>query len=315
MQIVVLDGQTLNPGDLSWALLQTLGDVRVHERSNREEIVERCANAIAVLTNKVPLDRELLSQLPRLKYIGVTATGFNIVDVVACRDLGITVCNVPAYSTMSVAQLVFAFILEHCHHVALHSQSVHEGRWSRSKDFAFWERPLIELDGLSLGIVGFGNIGKQVARVGEAFGMKVLVHSRTRLDYEGVGWAPLEVLLEESDFVSLHCPLTEQTKGMINFRTLRKMKQGAFLINTSRGALVVEEDLADSLNEGHLSGAGLDVLSVEPPPEANPLLKAQNALITPHVAWATRAARVRLMKTSVENLKAWLEERPQNVVG
>lgn len=314
MQIVVLDGNALNPNDLSWGLLQTLGDLRIHERSNREETIERCQNATAVITNKAVMDREIIEQLPRLKYIGVTATGYNIVDVEACRERGVTVCNVPAYSTMSVAQLVFAFILEHCHNVALHSRSVKDGRWSASKDFAYWERPLVELDGMTLGVIGLGNIGQQVARLGEAFGMRVLVHSRTQREVIGATWMPLDELLSESDFVSLHCPLTEETRGMINFRTLRRMKQGAFLINTARGPLVVEEDLADSLREGHLIGAGLDVLSVEPPPATNPLLSVETAMVTPHIAWATRAARVRLMKATVENLQAWLEERPQNVV-
>jgi glycerate dehydrogenase len=314
MKIVVLDGNTLNPGDLSWGSLQTLGAVNVFERSTPAETVERCQDAVAVLTNKAPLNREILTQLPRLKYVGVTATGHNIVDTEACRDLNITVCNVPAYGSMSVAQLVFAFILEHCHNVGLHSQLVREGQWANCKDFAFWSKPLIELDGLSLGIVGYGNIGRQVAKIGNAFGMRVLAYSRTQKPDPTVTWLDLDSLLQESDYISLHCPLTEETKGMINFRSLRRMKQGAFLINTGRGPLVVEGDLADALNEGHLSGAGLDVLSVEPPPETNPLLSAQNTFITPHIAWATRAARVRLMTVSVANLKAWLENEPQNVV-
>ncbi len=314
MQIVVLDGNTLNPGDLSWALLQTLGDVKVHDRSTPEETVERCQSAQAVITNKALLSRETLAQLPRLEYIGVTATGFNIVDVEACRERGITVTNVPAYSTMSVAQLVFAYILEHCHHVGLHSQAVRDGRWAASKDFAFWDRPLVELDGMTLGIVGFGSIGQQVAKLGQAFGMRVLVHSRTEKEFPGVQWVNLETLLQESDFTTLHCPLTDETKNLINWRTIRHMKDGAFLINTGRGPLINEADLADALNSNRLSGAGLDVLSVEPPPADNPLLSAQNTFITPHIAWATRAARVRLMIKTVENLKAWLDGQPQNVV-
>jgi glycerate dehydrogenase len=314
MKIVVLDGRTLNPGDLSWALLETLGEVQVYDRSTPEEIVERCRDAEALLTNKAVLSRETLSRLSKLRYVGVTATGFNIVDVEACRELGITVCNAPAYSTMSVAQLVFAFILEHCHHVGLHSELVRQGCWSHSPDFAFWEKPLVELDGLTLGIVGFGNIGRQVARLGNAFGMEVLVHSRTRREEPGVEWTDLENLLHRSDFVTLHCPLTDQTQGMINTQSVRQMKQGAFLINTGRGPLVVEQDLADALNDGYLSGAGLDVLSMEPPPADNPLLRAKNALVTPHIAWATRAARVRLMKVTVENLAAWTRGEPQNRV-
>lgn len=314
MKIVVLDGNTLNPGDLSWGLLQTLGDVTVYDRTTPEETVERCQSAQAIITNKSVVNRDIIAKLPRLEYIGVTATGFNIVDVDACRDRGITVCNVPAYSTMSVAQLVFAYILEHCHNVGLHSQAVREGRWSSSKDFAFWNRPLVELDGMTLGIIGFGNIGKQVARLGQAFGMRVLVHSRTKNEFPGVIWVDRETLLQESDFVSLHCPLTDETKELINWRTIRQMKDQAFLINTGRGALINEADLADALNRNKLSGAGLDVLSVEPPPAENPLLSAQNTFITPHIAWATRAARVRLMVKTVENLKAWLDGNPQNVV-
>lgn len=314
MQIVVLDGITLNPNDLSWGLLQTLGDVRVYDRSSAEETVERCQSAQAIITNKSPVTREMITQLPRLEYVGVTATGFNIVDVEACRERSITVTNVPAYSTMSVAQLVFAYILEHCHHIGHHSEQVHKGRWANCPDFSFWDRPLVELERMTLGIVGFGNIGQQVARLGMAFGMKVMVHTRTPKGFTELQWVDLETLLQESDFVSLHCPLTDQTKELINWRTIRHMKDHAFLINTGRGALVNEADLADALNSNKLSGAGLDVLSVEPPPEENPLLAAQNTFITPHIAWATRAARVRLMTRTVENLKAWLDGEPQNVV-
>lgn len=314
MQIVVLDGITLNPNDLSWGYLQTLGDIKVYDRSTPEETIERCQSAQAIITNKSPLTREILSKLPRLEYVGVTATGFNIVDIEACRAKNVTVCNVPAYSTMSVAQLVFAYILEHCHNIGHHSQAVHSGRWTSCPDFAFWDKPLVELDGLTLGIVGFGNIGQQVARLGQAFGMNVLVHSRTEKDFPGVKWTDLETLLQESDFVSLHCPLTDNTKELINWRTIRHMKDHAFLINTGRGPLINEADLADALNSNKLSGAGLDVLSVEPPPAENPLLSAQNTFITPHIAWATRAARVRLMTRTVENLKAWLDGNPQNVV-
>jgi len=314
MKIVVLDGKTLNPGDLEWSQLETLGEVEVFDRSNREETIERCAKSQAVLTNKSVLDREILAQLPNLRYIGVTATGYNIVDIEACREMEIAVCNVPAYSTMSVAQLVFAFILEHCHHVGLHSGLVRRGRWSESKDFAFWERPLIELDGLTLGIVGFGHIGSQVARIAKAFGMEVLVHSRTVKSEANVEWVDLSDLLKRSDFVSLHVPLTSETQGMINAQSLRTMKPSAFLINTGRGALVVEEDLANALNEGTLAGTGLDVLSVEPPPMDNPLLTAENALVTPHIAWATKAARRRLLSISIDNLRAWAAGQSLNRV-
>ncbi len=314
MQIAVLDGVTLNPGDLSWGYLQTLGNVRIFDRSTPEETIERAQAAQAIITNKSIVNRTVIEALPRLEYIGVTATGFNIVDTEACKERNITVTNVPAYSTMSVAQLVFAFILEHCHHVGHHSNEVHKGRWSHCKDFSFWDRPLVELEGLTLGIVGFGNIGQQVARLGQAFGMRVLVHSRTQKEYPDVIWADLETLLQESDFVSLHCPLTEETRNLINWRTIRQMKDGAFLVNTGRGPLINEADLADALNNNKLSGAGLDVLSVEPPPENNPLLSAQNAFITPHIAWATRAARVRLMTQTVDNLAAWINGSPRNVV-
>lgn len=305
MKIVVLDGKTLNPGDLEWSGLETLGDVEVFDRSSREETIERCAGCQAVLTNKSVLDREILSRLPSLRYIGVTATGYNIVEIEVCREMEIAVCNVPAYSTMSVAQLVFAFILEHCHHVGLHSGLVRRGRWSESKDFAFWERPLIELDGLTLGIIGFGHIGSQVARIARAFGMEVLVHSRTVKSEPGIEWVELSDLLKRSDFVTLHVPLTPETQGMINGQSLQTMKPGAYLINTGRGGLVVEEDLAKALDEGTLAGAGLDVLSVEPPPADNPLLQAENSFITPHIAWATKAARRRLLSISVDNLRAW----------
>lgn len=310
----MLDGYTLNPGDLSWALLETRGSVTVFERTSPDEILEHAADAQALITNKAILKRGTIEQLPSLRYIGVTATGYNIVDIQACKELGIVVTNVPAYSTASVAQLVFAHILEHCHHVEYHSRLVHEGIWAHSKDFAFWKKPLIELEGLTLGIVGYGNIGQQVAKIGIAFGMKVLVNSRTEIHEPGMTWLPFEQLLPEADFVSLHCPLTPETEGMINMKSIRLMKNGAYLINTGRGQLIVEQDLADALAEGHLSGAGLDVLSVEPPSENNPLLKAPNTCITPHIAWATRAARVRLMKTAVENLVAWQEDRPVNVV-
>jgi glycerate dehydrogenase len=307
MKIVVLDGKTLNPGDLDWSGLEKIGTVRVYDRSTAEETVERCRDCDAILTNKSLLHRETLSRLPNVRYIGVTATGYNIVDIEACQEMGIAVCNVPAYSTLSVAQLVFAFILEHCHHVGLHSQLVRRGRWSESKDFAFWERPLVELDGSTLGIVGYGNIGSQVARIGQAFGMKVLVNSRTVKPDANVVWVDRAELLAKSDFVTLHVPLTSETQGMINSDSIRTMKRGAFLINTGRGPLVVEQDLAAALNEGALAGAGLDVLSVEPPPMDNPLLTAENALVTPHIAWATLAARRRLLSATIDNLRSWVE--------
>jgi glycerate dehydrogenase len=314
MNIVVLDGHTLNPGDLSWGLLETLGSVKVFERTAIADTVAQSEEAEAIITNKATLNREILAALPNLKYIGVTATGFNTVDIQACHELGITVCNVPAYSTASVAQLVFAFILEHCHNVGLHSELVRAGRWAHSKDFAFWNRPLIELDGLTLAIIGYGNIGRQVAKIAKSFGMRVLVNSRKSVQEPGIEWREFPEVLQEADFVTLHCPLTDSTRGMINAKTIRQMKQGTFLVNTGRGPLVEENDLAAALNEGYLGGAGLDVLSVEPPPDSNPLLSAERTFITPHIAWATRAARVRLMRETVENLKAFQAGEPKNVV-
>jgi len=314
MKIVVLDGYTLNPGDLSWEGLEELGQVVRYDRTIVAETVERCRDAGAILTNKAPLSREVLAQLPNLRYIGVTATGYNMIDVEACKERSVTVCNVPAYSTDSVAQLVFAFILEFCHHVGLHSEAVHGGRWSESKDFAFWDRNLVELAGLTLGIVGYGNIGRRVAEIGRCFGMRVIAHSRTARTEAGVEFVDFPSLLRQADFISLHCPLTPETKGIINRETLSQMKETAFLVNTGRGPLIVEEDLAEALKSGQIGGAGVDVLSVEPPPASNPLLSVQECLITPHIAWATKAARIRLMRTTVENLRAFAEGAPQNVV-
>lgn len=314
MRIVVLDGYTLNPGDQSWDDLKSLGEVVYFDRTPVEETVSRCEGADAIITNKAPLTAEMLGQLPDLKYVGVTATGSNIVDVEACRRQGVTVCNVPAYSSGSVAQLVFAYILEHCHHVALHSSLVRDGRWAASKDFAFWETPLIELEGQTLGIVGFGGIGKRVAEIALAFGMRVLTFTRSPISHSAVTQVELDQLLGESDFITLHCPLTPQTQGLISAERIAKMKPSAFLINTGRGPLVVEQDLADALNEGRLAGAGLDVLSSEPPPTTNPLLSATNAMITPHIAWATQAARRRLMGVTVENVRQFAAGTPQNVV-
>lgn len=314
MKIVVLDGYTLNPGDFTWESLESLGTLDVYDRTSPDQTLSRVQSADALLTNKVVLSAEILDKLPDLKYIGVTATGFNIVDIEAAKRRGIRVTNVPAYSTNSVAQLVFAFILEHCHHVGMHSDAVRSGRWSQSKDFAFWDRPLIELDGLCLGIIGFGNIGRQVAKIGQAFGMNVIVHTRSKSDTPDVEFGSLDDVLRQADFLTLHCPLTDQTKGLINAHSIELMKRSAFLINTGRGPLVEDSDLARALNEGRLAGAGLDVLSVEPPPEGNPLLSADNAFITPHIAWATKSARGRLFDMAVSNFAAWMNGRSQNVV-
>jgi len=317
MNIVVLDGFTLNPGDLSWERIRQLGALTIYDRTSVDEIVERSKGAEVVLTNKVPLATDTLERLPDLKYIGVLATGYNIIDIDYARRRGIAVTNVPGYSTDSVAQLTFALLLELCHRVQRHSDRVAEGKWSRSPDFCFWDYPLIELSGKAMGIVGFGEIGQKVADIASALGMDILGYSRTRTDQahrKNFRWADLDELLERSDVISLHCPLTPQTKGLINRSTLAKMKPAAFLLNTARGSLVEEADLAAALDQGKIAGAGLDVLAVEPPAADNPLFTAKNCLITPHIAWATKEARSRLMQIATENLSAYLEGRPQHVV-
>jgi glycerate dehydrogenase len=316
MKIVVLDGFTLNPGDLSWEDLRGLGPCEVFDRTPPEETVRRAAAADIVLTNKVVLNREVLLQLPRLRYIGVLATGYNVVDTVMARERGIVVTNVPDYSTQSVAQLTFAFIMELTHHVGHHAQTVREGRWTRSADFCYWDHPLVELDGRTLGLVGFGRIGRVVARIARAFGLRVLVHTRTApADLpEGVEVVDLEAVFQQSDILSLHCPLTSATHHLVNAPRLALMKPDAFLVNTGRGLLVDEAALAAALNAGRLAGAGLDVLSSEPPSPDNPLLRARNCLITPHLGWATGAARRRLMRIAVDNVRAFVVGRPRNVV-
>jgi glycerate dehydrogenase len=317
MNIVVLDGYTLNPGDLSWAPLEEFGSCVIHDRTPAELIVERAREADIVLTNKTPLSRETILALPNLKYIGVLATGYNVVDVATAKERGITVTNVPGYSTPSVAQLTFALLLELTHHVGHHSQTVREGKWARCADFCYWDFPLVELQGLKLGIVGFGQTGRAVAKVADAFGMHIIVHSRTKprdLERHHV-FSELDSLFEWSDVVTLHCPLTPETKHLVNAERLARMKPTAFLLNTGRGPLVDEQALADALNGGRIEGAGLDVLSVEPPRKDNPLFTAKNCIITPHIAWASRAARERLMEVAIENLRAVARGKPQNVVG
>ncbi len=315
LNVVVLDGHTLNPGDLSWAGLEGPGTCTVHDRTPPELTVERARDAEILFTNKVVLGRAELAQLPRLRYVGVLATGFNVVDVAAARERGIVVTNVPAYSTPSVAQLVFAHLLNLTHRVAEHSDSVRRGDWVRSPDFCYWLSPLVELDGLTLGLVGFGRIGQAVRRVAQSLGLQVLVHTRTRHPSDDtIAYVELDDLFRRSDVVSLHCPLTELTHGMVDARRLALMKRSAFLINTSRGPLVDEPALAAALNEGRLAGAGLDVLSAEPPQADNPLLTARNCFITPHLAWATKAARERLLATALGNLRAFLAGQPTNVI-
>ncbi|MFC5649065.1 D-2-hydroxyacid dehydrogenase [Paenibacillus solisilvae] len=317
MNIVVLDGYTLNPGDLSWDELAALGQLTVYERTSPDEIVERAAGVEVVLTNKTPITAEAIQQLPELKYIGVLATGYNVVDTAAAAERGIIVTNVPDYSTYSVVQLVFAFLLEHCHHVGEHSEAVHEGRWSAGSDFTFSLYPLHELAGKTLGVIGFGQIGQQVARVALAFGMNVAVHTRTAKvipGLEDVRFLPADKLFELSDVISLHCPLTPDTSGMINRRSLQLMKKNAFLINTARGGHIVEQDLADALNEGVIAGAALDVLAVEPPRADHPLLRARNCIITPHLGWATVDARRRLMSIAAANLRSFQQNLIVNKV-
>jgi glycerate dehydrogenase len=316
MKIVVLDGFTLNPGDLSWSALEGLGDCVIYDRTSPGLIVERAREGELVFTNKVVLGRAEFAKLPRLRYIGVLATGYNVVDVAAARERGIVVTNIPAYGTRSVAQMTFALILELTQHVGHHAQTVRDGRWSESKDFCYWNFPLMELEGLTLGLLGFGRIGRAVAEVGLAFGMKVIAFDPgvTSNVMTGVTFVDQETLFRQSDIISLHCPLTSENAGLVNAASLALMKPTAFLINTSRGPLIKEAELADALNAGRIAGAGLDVLAVEPPLPDNPLLKAKNCLITPHISWATTAARRRLMETAVNNLRAFVAGKPENVV-
>jgi len=317
MRIVVLDGYTLNPGDLNWEGLERLGDVRIHDRTAKDEILSRCQGAEIILTNKTPLDKTVLSGLPELKYIGVLATGYNIVDVSYATEKGVVVTNVPSYGTDSVVQMTFALLLELCLHVQKHSDAAREGKWARSPDFCFWDFPLVELAGKTIGIIGLGHIGGKVADVATIFGMKVLAAGRRRTDQShrsNFHWVDIGELAERSDVVTLHCPLTDETKGIINKELLNRMKPSAFLLNTSRGLLVVEQDLANALGAGKIAGAGLDVLSVEPPGPDNPLLKAPNCLITPHIAWATKEARARLMDMAVHNLVSFMEGKILNSV-
>lgn len=317
MKIIVLDGYALNPGDLSWGGFEELGSLTVYDRSAPDEVVARSRGAEAVLTNKTPVPAQAIGALPDLRYIGVLATGYNIIDVAAAQRAQITISNVPAYGSESVAQMAIAMLLELARRVGHHSAEVLRGRWAESPDFCFWDFPQMELAGKTIGIVGFGRIGRAVARIAHAFGMRVLAHNRTERqapDFPGFRWCTLEELLGEADVVSLHCPLLPDTGNLINKDRLALMKRTAFLINTSRGQLVAEEELADALNDGTIAGAALDVLRVEPPAASSPLYSAKNIIITPHIAWATKEARTRLMETAVGNLKAYLDGNPRNLV-
>jgi glycerate dehydrogenase len=317
MKTVVLDGYCLNPGDLSWDAFRRFGEVEIFDRSEPEEVPQRLAGASIALVNKTPLRAATLRQTPDLRYIGVLATGYDIVDVAAAREQGIVVTNVPTYGTASVAQFVFALLLELCHNVKLHAEAVRAGEWARRPDWCFWKAPLMELAAKTMGIVGFGRIGRQTARIADAMGMQVIaadaIH-RDPPDYPGFRWVETVELLRISDVVTLHAPLTPETRGMIHAGTLALMKPSAFLINTSRGPLVVAQDLADALNAGRLGGAALDVLADEPPPAGSPLLTARNCLVTPHIAWATREARSRLMDAAAQNVAAFVSGQPCNVV-
>jgi glycerate dehydrogenase len=316
MQIVVLDGHTLNPGDLSWAGLNELGQCHIHDRTSPHDIVRRAQEAEIVLTNKTQLSKETIAQLPKLRYIGVLATGYNVVDVKAAHKQNICLTNIPAYGTVSVAQMVFAHLLNLTQHVAEHGQSVQAGDWSRSRDFCYWDFPLVELAGLTMGIIGLGRIGQTTARLALDFGMKVIYFDveKSITPQVKAQAVDLDTLFKESDVVSLHCPLTDFNFRLVNEQRLRLMKPTAFLINTSRGPLIDEKALADALNTGKIAGAGLDVLSREPPEADNPLLKAKNCYITPHIAWATKAARQRLMDIALTNIRAFMNGKPQNVV-
>lgn len=317
MRIVVLDGYTLNPGDVSWSELESLGETVVHDRTSEEQVIERAHGADILLTNKVRVTANMMDSLPQLRYIGVLATGYNIIDLQAASRNGIVVTNVPGYSTNSVSQHVFAFMLELCQHVQIHSDSVLKGEWVSAKDFSYVLTPLIELHGKTLGVVGMGQIGQQTAKIAKAFGMNVIANVRTpRIipGLEDIMYCNIEDLLRESDFVSLHCPLTEETAGFINRERLAIMKPTAYLINTARGQLIDEVDLAEALHTGRIAGAGLDVLSSEPPNADNPLLHAPNCLITPHIAWAAKEARMRAIATAAGNIQAYLAHEPINIV-
>jgi glycerate dehydrogenase len=318
LKIVVLDGHALNPGDLSWEALRAIGELQVFDRTANDQVVARARDAEIVLTTRTGLPAQILQQLTKTRYIGVLFTGYDAVDVKAARELGIAVTNVPTYGTASVAELTFALLLELSHHVALYSEATRAGEWSRSVDFTFWKAPLVELAGKTIGIIGLGRIGRRVAQIALAFEMRVIAADQVKSSVPdwlpNFRWYEVDELLPQADVVSLHCPLLPDTQGIINAKSLALMKPGAFLINVSRGGLVVEQDLADALNHGRLAGAAVDVLSSEPPSPDNPLLRAKNCIATPHIAWATTEARTRLLDTAIANLRAFLEGHPVNLV-
>jgi glycerate dehydrogenase len=317
MKIVVLDGYTLNPGDLSWDRLKKLGDVTIYDRTPNDKIIERIGDAEILITNKTPLTRDTLEKVSFVKYIGVLATGYNVVDVEATKEFGKVVTNIPTYGTAAVAQFVFALLLELCHHVGAHNEEVKKGTWTNSVDFCFWNYPLVELSGKTMGIIGMGRIGQDTAKIANAFGMKVLAYDaypNLELESDTLRFVELDELFRNSEVISLHCPLFESTKGIINKENIDKMKEGTFIINTSRGPLIVEEDLAEALNSGKIAGAAVDVLSTEPASMRNPLINAKNCIITPHIAWAPKESRQRLMDIAVDNIEKYLVGESLNVV-
>lgn len=316
MKIVILDGYTLNPGDLSWEGIGRLGDLTVYDRTPDDLVVERIGDAEAIFVNKIDITRDIINKT-NLKYIGVFATGYNVIDIEAAKEKSIVVTNIPSYGTEAVAQMAFAHLLEITNQVGLHDSAVKNGEWTNNQDWCFWNKSLIELSGKTMGIIGYGRIGQAAGKIAQAFGMRVLAFNRSHkkeLENEAVKLVELNELLEKSDVISLHCPLFEETRGIINKNTIARMKDGVILINTSRGQLIVEEDLAEALNSGKIYAAGLDVVSSEPIEKDNSLLKAKNIFITPHIAWAPRETRERLMNIAIDNLKAFLEGKPVNVV-
>ncbi len=317
MKIVVLDGYVENPGDLSWDELKKLGDLVVHDRTSFDRTLETIGDADYVYTNKTPITRETIEKAPNLKFIGMLSTGYNVVDVDAAKEKGIVVCNVPTYGTHAVAQYAIALLLELCHHIGHHDRRVKEGAWDKSIDWCFWDYPLIELADKTMGIIGLGKIGYATSKIAQALGMKVVAYDEypnKSLETDTLKYVELDELFRESDVISLHCPLFESTKGIINKDNIAKMKDGVMIINNARGPLIVEEDLFEALVSGKVAGAGLDVLSVEPAPMSNVLMKAPNCIITPHISWAPKEARARLMDVAVNNLKEFINGNPVNVV-
>lgn len=317
MKIVVLDGYTLNPGDISWEGMEAYGEVTVYDRTAEADIVSRIGDADVVYTNKTPLTKETFDACPNIKFVGVLATGYNIVDIAAAKEKGIPVANIPTYGTAAVGQFAIALLLEICHHIGHHSNAVYEGKWEANPDWCFWDYPLIELDGKTMGIIGYGRIGQSTGKIAQALGMKVLAYDAYKnpaLESETCRYAELDEVLSQSDVIALHCPLFPETEKIINKNTIAKMKDGVIILNNSRGPLIEEQDLADALNSGKVAAAGLDVVSTEPIQNDNPLLQAKNCLITPHISWAPKESRQRLMNIAVDNLKAYVEGNPQNIV-